>query len=240
MMKTLTFLAASTIALSGCVTVPATETSTEGALPATYFALGTEPFWNLEITPTQINLNRIDTPRLLVANPGWHEVMGVRTINTSALTVNVVRENCSDGMSDREYPDRVEVVVGDQVLHGCGGSATARPAASLERSTWRIVTVNGQAAAAGAEADFHFADGRMNGSGGCNRLSGAFTQDRNQLTFGGIAATRMACEGPRGVQEQRIIAILNQPLTIHFGERMTMTWIAPDGSSIALRRLDWD
>ena len=38
---------------------------------------------------------------------------------------------------------------------------------------------------------------RLNGSGGCNRMSGGYETDGGNLRFGAIAATRMACADMR-------------------------------------------
>ncbi len=233
-------LSLSSALLAGCASVPATEAPAGPPLPAAYMALGTEPFWNLEITPQRLNFRGLDLPAIVVANPGVRQTGGTRIISAGRIRVTLTTEACSDGMSERAYADTAVVVVDGRTLNGCGGPETPHPPASLERSGWRITAINGQPALVGVNADINFADGRITGSAGCNRITGPFVQDRNRLTFGALAATRMACIGPSGEQEGRILAILRQPLNVAFGERMTMTWTATDGSSISLRRLDWD
>lgn len=225
--------------LAGCagMTPPA---SPANAGPAAYMAVGTEPFWNLEVTADELNFNQLGTPRIAVRNPGWRETAAGRSITSARIRVTVTPGPCSDNMSDQRYADHVRVIVDGRALSGCGGGTLAAPTASLERSAWRITAVAGNPAVAGVEADLNFADGRVTGTAGCNRLTGPFTQQRNQLSFGALSATRMACPGPRGEQEMRVFALMRQPLTISFGERMTMTWTAPDGTAISLRRLDWD
>jgi heat shock protein HslJ len=238
MIRQLFLLASSALALSACATV-APQTAPQGEA---YMATGTEPFWNLEITPQRLTLNQLDGQRITVPNPGERMEGGHRIITTPALSIRIVAQPCSDGMSERRYPDAVVVRVGNGPIHlnGCGGREMAAPQAALEQSSWRITHVNGRPALADVEADLAFADGRVSGTAGCNRLSGSYTQDRAALRFGQMAMTRMACMGPRAEQEDRVVSVLNQPLSIQFGERMTMRWTAPDGSSIALRRLDWD
>ena len=159
-----------------------------------------------------------------------------------ALAVRIVPQPCSDGMSDRRYVDSVVVRIGNgpEHLNGCGGAVMPMTGGSLERSSWRITAIDGRAAIAEVEADISFADGRVTGTAGCNRLAGSYRQQRNALTIGGIAATRMACPGPRGAQETAVLAVLNQPMTVTWGPRMTMTLTAADGKRIDLRRLDWD
>jgi heat shock protein HslJ len=46
------------------------------------------------------------------------------------------------------------------------------------------------------------ADGRVAGSGGCNRFSGGYEVDGAALAIGPVAATRRACVAPAGVGEQ--------------------------------------
>ena len=40
---------------------------------------------------------------------------------TPRINVNIVHGQCSDGMSDRIYPDRVQVTVDGRRFEGCGG-----------------------------------------------------------------------------------------------------------------------
>ena len=45
-------------------------------------------------------------------------------------------------------------------------------------------------------------DGRVAGSAGCNRFTGSYSQDGENLSFGPAAATRRMCAGPEGIMEQ--------------------------------------
>jgi len=45
-------------------------------------------------------------------------------------------------------------------------------------------------------------DGRVGGSGGCNRFSGEYTFEGDGLAIGPVASTRMACLEPEGVGQQ--------------------------------------
>jgi heat shock protein HslJ len=58
-------------------------------------------------------------------------------------------------------------------------------------------------ALAGVEVSATFGDdGRVAGSGGCNRFGGPFVLDGSGLSIGILATTRMACSEPEGVGEQ--------------------------------------
>jgi uncharacterized membrane protein len=41
--------------------------------------------------------------------------------NTPRIHMNIVHGQCSDGMSDRVYPDKVQVDVDGRRFNGCGG-----------------------------------------------------------------------------------------------------------------------
>jgi heat shock protein HslJ len=114
------------------------------------------------------------------------------------------------------------------------------PTAMLEASSWRILSIDGVVPTRDIEPNLNFSSGRISGSLGCNRLSGNYTQDGPNLRLGQMIMTRMACSGARGTFEDMGLTILNQLLTISFGERMTMKLKTADGRTILLRRLDWD
>lgn len=42
------------------------------------------------------------------------------------VEVTILSKKCSDGMSDRTYPDTVTLKMGDKILQGCGGLPPAR------------------------------------------------------------------------------------------------------------------
>jgi heat shock protein HslJ len=77
--------------------------------------------------------------------------------------------------------------------------APAAPAAALEGTEWRLVDIGGQPSAAGADSTRHpgftlLAEGRkVQGSAGCNRMTGTYQLDGQKLKFGPLATTRMAC-----------------------------------------------
>ncbi len=62
---------------------------------------------------------------------------------------------------------------------------------------WRLVSLGGEAVPAetgGRPVELRFtADGKVQGSAGCNRLSGVYTREGGALKFGPLATTRMAC-----------------------------------------------
>jgi uncharacterized membrane protein len=103
-----------TASLGGCLTVPPPP-------PPPYHALGTEPFWNVLIDDHNITFVAPEaqpitqpTPKVIVGFAG-------EIYQTPRINVNIVHASCSDGMSDRTYPDKVQVTVDGRRYSGCGG-----------------------------------------------------------------------------------------------------------------------
>jgi uncharacterized membrane protein len=101
-------------ALAGCAPLPPPP-----APP--YHALGTEPFWTLLIDEHDITFVEPEqqaikqrTPKVIIGFAG-------EIYQTPRINVNIVHAQCSDGMSDRVYPDKVQVTVDGRQFNGCGG-----------------------------------------------------------------------------------------------------------------------
>ena len=90
-----------------------------------YRASGTEPFWDLTIGRDMVFTDRgtglsITQPTPQVINGTAGEIY-----RTQRLEVNIVHAACSDGMSDRRYPDTVQVYADGRLYRGCGGGAVS-------------------------------------------------------------------------------------------------------------------
>ncbi|MEQ1726137.1 MAG: META domain-containing protein [Sphingopyxis sp.] len=198
-------------ALAGCAAI----TTPPGDVPTgeAWFALGNEPFWNVEITTARIVYHDADGRRISVANPGAQLSFNGERYVTPQITVDVTHGTCRDGMSERRYGDTVIVEAGGRTLRGCGGRVL--PPTHLDGTNWRILSIDGAAMAAGrGPAELRFAGNRISGGVGCNRLSGNFTSDGVRLTVTQIVSTRMACESALAAQEARLIALLGQSLAM--------------------------
>lgn len=87
-------------------------------------ALGTEPFWALDIEASELRFRTPDdtagvrfpatAPSIAGDTASW---TGRR--DTVAIEAHVWPVKCSDGMSDREYPYTVRVSVTGTLYHGC-------------------------------------------------------------------------------------------------------------------------
>lgn len=90
-------------------------------------ALGTEPFWGVEITPDQLVYAGVDRPEQVAPNPGVQmqgtmAIWSTETDQGAPLTVQLMATECSDGMSDRTYPLTARVEISGEVLNGCAAS----------------------------------------------------------------------------------------------------------------------
>jgi uncharacterized membrane protein len=90
-------------------------------------ALGTEPFWTVEITPQTLIYSGVDRPEQQVSNPGARvsgstAVIEAKDAAGASFVITLKAAECSDGMSDRTYPLEAEVKVGAETLKGCAAS----------------------------------------------------------------------------------------------------------------------
>lgn len=89
-------------------------------------------------------------------------------------------------------------------------TSDAAAAAMILNSDWRVIEIAGEPVADGVEPTLAIdADGGISGSGGCNRYFGSATIEGEQITMGGIGATRMACPEPAMGEEQRYLKALD-------------------------------
>jgi uncharacterized membrane protein len=102
------------IVLSACAPIP-------GPPPAPYHALGTEPFWNLLIDEHDVTFVEPDKQPVKQSTPPVIHGFAGEIYQTPRINVNIVHGQCSDGMSDRSYPDKVQVTVDGRRFNGCGG-----------------------------------------------------------------------------------------------------------------------
>jgi heat shock protein HslJ len=78
-------------------------------------------------------------------------------------------------------------------------------------------------------------DGTLSGSAGCNTYSGTYTAEDGTLTIGELAATEMACGGPRGVMEQEQAYLSALPLAVSYRlEGTVLSLLTADDTFVAV------
>ena len=93
-------------------------------------ALGTEPFWAVELTGSELVYSGVDRPeqRAPQGQPTMQGTMAIWEATTAAgnpLKVTLTATDCSDGMSSRTYPLTATVQIGEETLMGCAATVSA-------------------------------------------------------------------------------------------------------------------
>lgn len=93
------------------------------------------------------------------------------------------------------------------------GAANVSEPESLVGPSWRLTELDGQPSISGGgarEPHLRFsAENRVSGATGCNTLGGGYERSNEQLRFGNLFSTKMACvEEHRMAQETRFMRAL--------------------------------
>jgi uncharacterized membrane protein len=91
---------------------------------------GTEPFWSVELTATELIYGGPDRPEQRAPRPATQIAGTTATFESvtaagTSISVMLAATECSDGMSDRIYPLSAIVRIGDETLTGCAASTAA-------------------------------------------------------------------------------------------------------------------
>lgn len=88
---------------------------------------------------------------------------------------------------------------------------TASAAANTPVGNWLLEDIQGRGVIDRIRTDLNIsADGRVSGSGGCNRFMSQAKIDGEKLTFGLAASTKMACPPAAMDQEARFLKLLEE------------------------------
>jgi uncharacterized membrane protein len=247
-MKTIIALPLLALGLAACDTVPYGPPPYGDPGPAPYpqpyppqaqgdyRAIGTEPFWDLNIGRDMVFTDRGNNISVTEPTPPPRSGFAGETYQGRRLSVNIVHAACSDGMSDRSYPDTVNVNVDGRAYRGCGADAAfftsvneynQPPGApvqgvfNLANTNWRVVAVNGQPAPMSGHY-LNFMPDRVSGKFGCNTIGAGYSVSGSTLRSGAILTTRMACPG--NIIEERALAIMAKPMTLaESGDRLSLS-----------------
>lgn len=199
-----------------------------------YRAVGTEPFWSVTIGGGRIVYDDAERRRVAVAAPRARPSFNGRRYVTRRLTVDITRQRCSDGMSDRIYADTVRVRVHGRTLEGCGGAIL--PPETLAHTSWEMVSINGRAVAGGERYRLAFTDNGITGKAGCNGFGGSYRVSREGFQAGPLAMTRMACPGSAMRDEQEVSRLLTGRVRLYYPDAETLVMRGVSGGEIRLKR----
>jgi heat shock protein HslJ len=200
----------------------------------TYRAVGTEPGWTLTIERGWITYaGDYGKTRIRIKAPAARPSFNGRRYVTRRLVVDITRTPCSDGMSDRKFPDRVTVTVGRRSVKGCGGDPMLDTAA-LDGSHWTIASIDGRPVRTARATELRFEGDRVAGNAGCNSFGGSYRLDRGNLSASRVISTKMACPGPGMAVEGKFLAIIAGPARVAMRDR-TLTLSSAKGNATLTR-----
>lgn len=180
--------------------------------PATPFnAQGQEPPWRVQVLDDHLTLtlgyagDAHTLPLSHVEHAGLATRIQARG-PSGPIALDIVRGVCRDSMSGMPHPYSVTLTGVDDVQPGCGG----QPAELLAGKGWLVHSLDGVAPLAGSRVTLRFLeeDGRVAGTGSCNRYNAGYGLDGESLRFSQAAMTKMACAEELMRQEQHFHAIL--------------------------------
>jgi heat shock protein HslJ len=204
---------------------------------ADYRASGTEPFWSLTIGARTMRFEAPGRQPVSVATPRVIHGFAGEIWQTRRINVNTNHIACSDGMSDRRYPDTVTVTVDGRTYKGCGGEPRATPGATPVEGNWQVTALNGRPVARGTSPSIAFDQGRISGNASCNRFTGNYSFARGRLSAGPLASTKMAClDRARSQQETAILGLLGERLTVSANRQGKLVLTGNRGRSLTLVR----
>jgi heat shock protein HslJ len=179
---------------------PFTQKISEGI---DFVALGTEPFWGLDIdfekgmefkTPDGKSFN---APPVMAKKGSEGVLIYESKTEDGSLKVTLKKEPCSDGMSDNKFDYSVMVAVNGTTFQGCG-----QPVGGSLGSYWTLQSMNG---APVEENTFlkgrvpvlqvNVKESRYAGSDGCNNILGKARIEGNKIELEPGISTMMACPG---------------------------------------------
>lgn len=204
---------------------------------APYRARGNEPGWHVEIGEDVVEVvaqygevtKRAPRPEVVVEAGGY-----VFDMPKIATRLRVEDGLCHDDMSGMPYPHRAVLTLDGADYRGCGGEARSL----LTGAQWHITDVMGSGVADGAEVTLGFdADGRAFGRAACNRFSGGYELTGEGVSFGPMAATKMACAPALMDIETKMFEALAQVRRFDFDDTGALLLIGgPEGEALLTAR----
>lgn len=202
--------------------------------PVDVTARGNEPFWRVDVAAGELTVTRPDAEPLVLSvverrteADGTEVIVSATSSPAFGAVLRLAPGPCADTMADQTYPFTASLDLGDTVLTGCGGDPRDLLTAV---EVWRVTEIAGTELAAGTEGEIGFTDdGRVFGTGGCNRLMGDYEITGEGLSIGTIASTMMACPDAVMAQEETFVAALEQVRAFDIGAGGELILLGPEG-----------
>lgn len=182
------------------------NTATQETNPKEYLKLiGTEPFWNISVSEdkivyTQMEGKAVEFP-YNIPDPSKNENERVyRTVNgKGTIRIQLLKQDCSDGMSDKVYPYKalVEMTQMNKITK-ISGCATYLMNKDFD-GKWMLSQINNKKVVENDQTvipflDFDIENNRVSGNAGCNGLSSLIWVENKNIKFSEPILTKMFCE----------------------------------------------
>ena len=233
------------------VAVKKPEVATISEAPSNVFfkAVGTEPFWGIEISDDSIKFTtpeEKDNFSLSYEKP--QKAMDANVIFYRAksdninLEITIQQEKCSDGMSDKvfDYSVKVSLKRGDQkelLLNGCGNyiiDYRLHDIWALEELEGK--KINPEDFKKGAPNLEIFAEeARFSGLAGCNRMGGKLFSEKDLLRFTDVFTTEMMCDN---YETEKTLVKALQSTTRYELKENRLYLLNPDGTKAIFKKVD--
>ncbi|MDA0962638.1 MAG: META domain-containing protein [Proteobacteria bacterium] len=175
---------------------------------APYHAGGTEPGWSVTLGADRADITAdYGAITRSTARPKAIAVIGGYVFDMPGIGARLTLDAaiCRDIATSMPHPHGATLTLDGRALTGCGGD----PARLLTGPEWRIEDVAGSGIIDNSNITLMFGtDGRVSGSGGCDRMMGGYALTGEGLTFSQMGATMMACPEALMTQEGRVFDAL--------------------------------
>lgn len=158
----------------------------EGYLPSRLQARGHEPFWQIQLHGTELQLTRSEQQQsstLQALNLAHDQPYQWLLQSSAGWQLQITEQHCQDRSSGVWYPYQAQWQQAAQSWRGCAGE----PQRLLAGSAWQLVGSSGASLMFGAERS-------VSGFTGCNSLRGSYRLDDEGFRMNPLAVTRKACE----------------------------------------------
>jgi len=171
-------------------------------------AVGTEPFWGIEISDDSIKfISTEEKDNFSLSYDRPQKAMDANVVSYHAksddidLKFTIQQEKCSDGMSDKVYNYSVKLSLkrGDQkelLLEGCGNYIIDYRLHDI----WALEELEGKKInpedfkKGVPNLEIYAEEARFSGMAGCNQMGGKLFSEKDLLRFTDIFTTEMMCE----------------------------------------------
>lgn len=224
------------VSLQGTVLPECGPAITPPPFPMT--ARGQEPGWVLTVADGQItHSGPYGADPVSAPLPAPEPIPGgaAYSLPDVGLGARITARLCRDVATGMPSPYTAVVTRGtggtQTEYQGCGGDPMA-----LLAGNWTVTEAAGTASSDAWKPEMTITpDGRIFGSGGCNRIMGSLTLTGEGLSVGPLASTMMACPEPVMAAERAFLGALGRADRFDLDEDGTLRLLAADGVILRAR-----